>query len=109
MAELANNAVVGARSATDTLSDKIMEPVEDLLDAAGLMQGELAPLKRTLVGAGLGYGVMSMWKPTWAYDDKGNPWPWRMTADKSIPKDQTTAAPYWLGIVVPAFVLGVLI
>lgn len=88
--------------------DAIVEPIEDGLDKIGLMQGELAPLKRTVLGGVGGYLVVSTWKPTWAYDDNGNAYPWRVTHRDLDPK-QTTMMPYWLASLIPAFVLGVLI
>lgn len=90
------------------MADAIMEPIEEALDKVGLMQGNAAPLKRTIVGGAVGYAVMEMWKPAWAYNSQGDPYVWSVTnpqKDKSL----TTPVPYWLAALVPAFVLGVLI
>ncbi len=90
------------------VADMILDPVEEALDKVGLMQGPSAPLKRTIVGGAIGYGVMELWKPLWAYDASGAPLPWRFT-NPNKDKNLTTMVPYWMAALVPAFVLGVLI
>lgn len=93
----------------ESLSEAIIEPIENGLDQIGLMRGDLAPLKRTLVGFGVGWGVLALWKPEFAYDaDDGHALPWRVTNKHMDPK-QTTMMPWWLAASIPALVLGVLI
>lgn len=94
--------------ATDTpsLEGKILEPVEDLMDKFGLMQGEYAPVKRALVGAGLGAAVVFGLKPSLFWTKDGHLAPWRVTN----PKDpDATPFPWYLAVALPAVVLGVLI
>lgn len=92
-----------------SLTDRVFEPLEDALDKMGLMQGDFASVKRAALGGAAGYAVMSVWKPGWAYDKDGKPYPWSVTADPKIPKDSTTQVPYWMAALIPAVVLGVLI
>lgn len=85
-----------------------MEQIEDALDSVGLMQGDLAPLKRTLVGGAIGYFVVTTMQPTWAYTKDGKPKEWAITSTSEVP-DATTMVPWWMAAAVPAFVMGVLI
>jgi hypothetical protein len=102
-------AVSAVDSTGDALSAVIIDPIEDVLDKVGLMQGEMAPLKRAVVGGAIGYGVISMWKPSWAYDpDDHHAYPWTVT-HRSMERSQTTMMPYWLASLIPAVILGVLI
>jgi len=104
-------AVGAANQADRSLNDVILEPVENALDSVGLMQGEMAPLKRTALGAAIGFGVMGLWRPSWAYapGPNGKPYPWSVTAPKGTPDDAKTKVPYWMAALIPAVVLGVLI
>lgn len=92
-----------------SFSDKILEPIEDGLDKLGMMQGDAAPLKRFLLGTAIGYALVELWKPGFAFDPKdGHEYPWRVT-HKDLPKDQTTMMPWWLAASIPGLALGVLI
>lgn len=89
--------------------DGLMDSVEEGLHSVGLGDGDLAPLKRAVVGTVIGYAVVSMWKPSWAYDPKTHaPYPWRLT-NKDADKTTTTPVPYWMAAIIPGIVLGVLI
>lgn len=107
MAEPATSALAPAIQ-KESMSDMILEPIENLLDKYGLMDGPMAPLKRTAIGGGIGLGVMYLWKPEFAFDKNGQPYPWSIT-HKSIDRNKTTLVPYWLAASIPAVVLGVLI
>ncbi len=103
------DSVSRATQADRSLNDVILDPLENALDSVGLMQGEMAPLKRTALGAAIGFGVMGLWKPSWAYGSDHKPYPWSVTAPKDTPADKKTKVPYWMAALVPAVVLGVLI
>lgn len=85
-----------------------MEQIEDALDSVGLMQGPLAPLKRTLVGGAIGYFVVTTAQPAFAYTKDGEPKEWAITSKNETP-GATTMVPWWMAAAVPAFVMGVLI
>lgn len=109
MESVVRGSVDAVENTGDALSATIIAPIEDALDSVGMMQGDLAPMKRAVVGGAIGYGVITMWKPSWAYDqDTGTPYPWTVT-NKDVDRHQTTMMPYWLAALIPAFVLGVLI
>lgn len=88
-----------------TVDDVILAPVEDALDAVGLMQGAAAPLKRTAVGLALGAGVVFGLKPSLFFNQDGSLRPWSMMSDDP----SATPVPWWVGVAFPAVVLGVLI
>lgn len=83
----------------------VLDPIENGLDTLGLMEGNMAPTKRALVGAAVGAAVVYGIKPNSMWNgDKMKPW------TPLAPKDQnSTWLPGWLAIAIPAFVLGVLI
>jgi len=89
------------------LDDVILAPVEHVMDSIGLMQGSLAPLKRTMVGLGIGYGFATFVQPSFAYLPDGTPRPWILTAAAG---DKTaTYFPSWMVIGAPAVILGLMI
>lgn len=84
-----------------------MEAIEDGLNHLGLMQGDLAPLKRGLVGGAAGALVVYGFKPAFMFNPDGSARPFALGhPDKS---GNPTWFPYWLGIAAPAVILGVLI
>ena len=84
------------------MADVVMDPIEDGFDKLGMMQGEAAPLKRGAVGALLGYGIAYGFKPSFAFDAKGDPKPFGT-------KKGDTLFPAWAIVIAPAIVFGVLI
>lgn len=89
------------------LESTLLDPLEDVLDSVGLMEGSMAPLKRTAVGAVIGYVGVTVIQPSFCYDDAGKPYEWRLTSKKD--PVETTMVPYWMVAAVPAFILGFLI
>lgn len=85
-----------------SLTDVVMDPIEDGFDKLGMMQGEAAPLKRAAVGGVLGYAIAYGIKPSFAFDAKGDPKPFGT-------KKGETLFPAWGIVVLPAIVFGVLI
>lgn len=83
----------------------VIDPFESVLDSMGLMEGQLAPAKRTLLGASLGAGLVFLVKPSIAFDGEGMLRPWSMTSDAP----NATSVPWWMFAAGPAFILGVLI
>lgn len=92
----------------ETIDDLVLEPVENMFDSVGLMQGSAAPAKRAAVGAGVGAAIVYGTKSNMFFDQNGNYRPWKLTATKTEEKDATWL-PYWMMIGLPAFVFGVLI
>jgi hypothetical protein len=92
----------------ETLDDVILEPIENLFDAAGMMQGEAAPLKRAAAGIALGYAIAYGIKPTFAFTADGKE---KVFAGTSTTKDDpdSTWFPAWAIVVVPAVIFSVLI
>lgn len=91
--------------AEKTFDDAILEPVEHVLDTVGLMQGTFAPLKRTLVGAGIGAVIAFGFQPRLCFNDDGSLRPWSLTSDAT----NATPIPWWMLVSFPAVILGVLI
>jgi len=89
-----------------SLTDAIYEPLENLFDSVGMMQGEAAPLMRAGVGAALGYGVAYGLKPGFAFDENGNAKVWKLTNPDS---SDSTWVPAWMVVAFPAVLFGVLI
>lgn len=91
----------------ENIIDKIvLDPLEDVMNKFGLMQGEYAPAKRSLVGFAAGTGLTYLLKPSWAYLPDGTPREWKVTHAH----DQTaTYTPWWTLGAMGGFVLGVLI
>jgi len=87
------------------IDDVVMDPIENALDAVGLMQGPLAPAKRTVVGAALGAAVTFAWKPEIAFNQDGTLRPWSAMSEEP----NATPMPWWMFVAFPALVLGVLI
>jgi hypothetical protein len=85
-----------------SLTDAVMDPIEDGFDKLGMMQGEAAPLKRAAVGGVLGYAIAYGIKPSFAFDSKGDPKPFGT-------KKGETLFPAWGIVVLPAIIFGVLI
>lgn len=97
-----------AEQAEGILDKVVLAPLEDALDAVGLMQGDAAPLKRAAVGAAIGAGIAYGLKPAFAFDATGNPKPFYFAATDAE-KANSTFFPDWAIVALPAFVLGVLI
>ena len=94
-----------ASAVEKTVDDVVLAPIEDALDAVGLMQGAAAPLKRTAVGLALGGIVVFGLKPSLFFNPDGSLRPWSMTSNDA----NATPVPWWVGVAFPAVVLGVLI
>ena len=92
----------------ETLDDVILEPIENLFDAMGMMQGEAAPLKRAAAGVALGYAIAYGIKPSFAFTADGKE---KVFAGTSSAKDDPDATwfPAWAVVVVPAVIFSVLI
>lgn len=89
------------------IDDAILEPLENIFDSLGMMQGDSDPLKRAAVGGVIGYGLAYGLKPQWAFEgDK--PRPWKVTAPDDQQKEATWF-PAWAIAALPAFVFGVMI
>lgn len=100
----------------ETIDDLILDPIEGVFDSMGMMQGDLAPVKRAAVGAAIGYAIAYGLKPKSAFmTDPTDP-------KKKIPKvftpmatkdqvanKQTTYFPVWAIVAAPAIIFSVLI
>jgi hypothetical protein len=91
--------------AEKTFDDAVLEPIESVLDTVGLMEGSLAPLKRTLVGAGIGAVIAFGIQPRLCFNSDGSLRPWSLTSDAA----NATPIPWWMLMSFPAVILGVLI
>jgi hypothetical protein len=91
-----------------TVDDLILDPIERGLDSIGLMQGSMAPLKRTAVGGAIGYAYAFGMKPAFAFNKDGSPKEWSLTASTKD-SGKTTLFPWWAIVATPAIILGVLI
>jgi hypothetical protein len=85
--------------------------VENVMDSMGLMSGTLAPAKRAVVGAGLGYMAVMAVRPSSMFYDDGQPRPWSYSQtgsdyDGSGTGAHSTAVPYWSVPLAGAFLLG---
>ena len=89
-----------------SLDTWILDPVENGLDAVGLMQGQYAPAKRTLAGAALGAAIVWGIRPgiCWSKDGKTLR-PWSLTSKDA----DATPLPWWAIVAMPAVLLGVFI
>jgi len=94
-----------ASAVEKTVDDVILAPVEDALDAVGLMQGSAAPLMRTALGLAIGGGVVFGLQPSLFFNSDGSLRPWSMMSNDP----NATPVPWWVGVAFPAVVLGVLI
>lgn len=92
-----------------TIDDVILEPLESAFDAVGAMQGPLAPAKRAAIGAGLGYGVLAVFKPSFACNPDGSYRPFILTATTDAEKQNATLFPWWAVIGAPAAMFSLLI
>lgn len=84
-------------------AEAIIEPVEGVFDAFGLMQGANAPLKRFITVAGLtGLAVYAI-RPDFAFQG-GEPRPWSMLVGPHAREGaQPTPTPWWM----PSLIAGV--
>lgn len=88
-----------------SVDEIIMDPIESVMDSMGLMQGDLAPAKRTIVGASIGAAAVFTIKPSISFNSDGSIRPWSMMSEEA----NATSVPWWVFTAFPAFVLGVLI
>lgn len=88
------------------VDDLVLTPLESVMDSLGLMRGSTAPLKRAIVGAGVGAGIVYGIKPAIMFDDNGEPRPWAVTNPDAA---NATMVPFWMGIAAPAVFLSVFI
>jgi hypothetical protein len=70
----------------------ILSEIEDALDGLGLMRGDLAPVKRFVVGAGVIYVVMEAFRPSLTHGRGGNHRPWVYTQGWS---EEASYVPWW--------------
>lgn len=89
-------------AASSSVTDVIMNPIEDGFDKIGMMSGEFAPLLRAGTGLLIGYGIAYGLKPNFAFDAAGNPRPFGVGVGQTL-------LPPWLIMAAPAFIFGVLI
>jgi len=96
------------------LDQFLLDPAEKMFDHLGMMQGDLAPVKRAALGAAIGYAISYGLKPKFAWmadpadASKKIPRPFSATASK----DQSQIAtwfPSWAIVAAPAIIFGVLI
>jgi len=71
----------------------IMGRAESLFDSVGLMRSPFSPIGRAAVGFGAGWVVMKAISPQWAYDENGQPRPWRYGKDGS--DSDAVTFPWW--------------
>lgn len=89
----------------EVVDDVLLNPIESVLDSVGLMEGQLAPLKRATVGAVIGAGLVFVIKPKLAFTTDGNLRPWAAVSDDPT----ATTIPWWAMVAVPVVILGILI
>lgn len=87
------------------VDDVLLDPIEGILDSVGLMEGELAPIKRFVVGGAIGAGIVFGAKPSLAFTADGQLRPWSVLSDDA----NATPVPWWFMVGLPAVVLGVFI
>jgi hypothetical protein len=93
----------------ETLESAILDPIENAFDSMGMMQGEMAPLKRAAFGAAVGYVLSYGIKPGFAFDKTTKkPKEWYFTAAEADKKN-STYVPAWAVVAIPAVIFGVLI
>lgn len=98
--------MAGVVNETESVLDKIvLDPLEDGLDKLGMMQGEYAPLKRTVFGTAVGSAVVWYTKPNIAFKN-GKPRPWKVTEGTN---DDATWTPWWVLGAFPGILLGIFI
>ena len=86
----------------------IMDPIEEIFDSVGLMQGDSAPLKRAAVGALLGYAIAYGLKPSFAFNDDDSAKPFAGTASDADQANSTWFPAYAI-VALPAIVFSVFI
>jgi hypothetical protein len=74
--------------------------VENVFDSLGMMQGTLAPVKRAVFGAGVGYVLVKAIQPASMFYEDGTPrpWAWSQTGanyDGSGTGQHSAVVPYW--------------
>ena len=88
----------------NVLDKLIIDPIEELMDKMGMMQGEFAPLKRAAFGSAVGAAVVWSVKPKSMFiGDK--PRPWSLNNKTS----EATMIPWWMAAMFPGIILGVFI
>lgn len=91
---------------TGLVSD-FTESVEQVADRFGLMQGEMAPLKRFAVGSAIGYAIAYGLKPGVAFEEgKQRPFGYGKPGASGIPP---TLMPAWLITVLPGAMFALFI
>ena len=98
------NSNLVADKSENILDKIIIDPIEELMDKMGMMQGEYAPLKRAAFGSTVGAALTWTIKPTVAFEgDKPRPW-------KLQSKDpDATYITWWMLAMFPGVILGVFI
>lgn len=93
----------------EALDNIIIEPIEKVFDSVGMMQGDMAPLKRAATGAAIGAAIVYGLQPDFLYDKVNKKYKvFAGTATKDEAADATWF-PWWAVIGIPAAVFGVLI
>lgn len=100
----------------ETIDDMILEPIEGVFDSVGMMQGDMAPVKRAAVGAAIGYAFAYGVQPKFAFmPDPTNPKkkiPKKFTfgaTKEEVDNKETTYFPAWAIVAAPAIIFSVLI
>lgn len=83
----------------------VIEPLENALDAFGLMRGETAPMKRFLVGSSVTLAALWLAKPSIMFDESGEPRAWSAVSDDR----NATSLPVYVPALLSGFVLSTFI
>ncbi len=84
------------------MTDAAMDALESTV---ARLPGGASPEVRALWGAGIGAALVYGLKPDFMFTKTGATKPWSVTH----PGAGSTPFPAWMGVVLPAFILGVLI
>ncbi len=86
----------------DVAGFQLIGKVEKAFDSVGIMRGAFAPLGRAAVGFAVGTGVMyalnGLHLAPFAFDESGNPRPWKYQQNS----ENATSVPWWM----PGLALG---
>ena len=92
-------------SGLENIIDPVYDRAEKILDGFGLMTGEYADVQRMVFGYLLAAGIITYWKPNFAYvGGKARPWKLLDPTDKDA-----TYFPWYVAALGGSFLLGVMI
>lgn len=92
-------------SGLESIITPVYDRTEKILDGFGLMTGEYADVKRMALGYLLAAGLITAYKPSWAYvGGKARPWKILDPSDK-----EATYFPWYISALAGGFILGVMI